>query len=119
MTSCSRCCRPPSGCAGRLPDKIARLGNELGRLTALAAVGDICQFGLAAGIELVADRTEKTPFPPGQRTGMRVCHAARRHGGFLRPLGDTIICMPPLSITDREITHLVDAIAFGIRETCS
>ncbi|MEO8138954.1 MAG: adenosylmethionine--8-amino-7-oxononanoate transaminase [Gemmatimonadota bacterium] len=101
-----------------LPGKIARLTSELARLSSLRAVGDIRQFGLAAGIELVADRDAKTPFPPGERRGMRVCRAARARGVFLRPLGDTIICMPPLSITDAEIVHLVDAIAHGIRETC-
>jgi adenosylmethionine---8-amino-7-oxononanoate aminotransferase len=90
----------------------------LSRLSGLPSVGDIRQFGLAAGIELVADRPGRTPFPAGERRGMRVCRAARSRGVFLRPLGDTIICMPPLSITDPEITHLVDAIDYGIRETC-
>lgn len=101
-----------------LPAKIARLSSELLRLRGLPAVGDIRQFGLAAGIELVADRAGKTSFPPGERRGMGVCRAARTRGVFLRPLGDTIICMPPLSITDSEISHLVDAIEYGIRETC-
>jgi len=101
-----------------LPAKIARLGTELGRLRELRTVGDIRQFGLAAGIELVADRAGRTSYPPAERRGMRVCRAARARGVFLRPLGDTIICMPPLSITDSEITHLVDAIEHGIRETC-
>ncbi len=101
-----------------LPAKIARLGTELGRLRELRTVGDIRQFGLAAGIELVTDRAGRTSYPPAERRGMRVCRAARARGVFLRPLGDTIICMPPLSITDSEITHLVDAIEHGIRETC-
>jgi adenosylmethionine-8-amino-7-oxononanoate aminotransferase len=50
---------------------------------------------------------------------MRVCRAARSHGVFLRPLGDIIVLMPPLSITEAELTHLIDAVASGIRETCS
>ncbi len=102
-----------------LPAKIARLASALSTLQTLPAVGDIRQFGLAAGVELVADRASRTPFPAAERRGVRVCRAARDRGVFLRPLGDTIICMPPLSITDAEITHLVDAIASGIRETCA
>jgi adenosylmethionine---8-amino-7-oxononanoate aminotransferase len=103
----------------QLPARIQRLGKELERLRELGAVGDVRQFGLAAGVELVADRGTRTPYPAGERRGMRVCRAARTRGVFLRPLGDVIVLMPPLSITDAEITQLVDAIEFGIREICS
>jgi adenosylmethionine-8-amino-7-oxononanoate aminotransferase len=47
---------------------------------------------------------------------MQVCRAARRRGVFLRPLGDTIVLMPPLSVTDIELVTLVDAIVAGIEE---
>jgi adenosylmethionine-8-amino-7-oxononanoate aminotransferase len=97
-------------------DKIARLTEELARLRPLQAVGDIRQFGLAAGIELVRDRASRAPFPPSQRVGMQVCRAARRRGVFLRPLGDTIVLMPPLSVTGIELVTLVDAIVAGIEE---
>jgi adenosylmethionine---8-amino-7-oxononanoate aminotransferase len=103
----------------QLPARIQRLGKELERLREVGAVGDVRQFGLAAGVELVADRGTRTPYPAGERRGMRVCRAARTRGVFLRPLGDVIVLMPPLSITDAEITQLVDAIEFGIREICS
>jgi adenosylmethionine-8-amino-7-oxononanoate aminotransferase len=103
----------------QLPARIERLGVGLARLRDLPAVGEVRQFGLAAGVELVADRRTKTPFPAAERRGMRVCRAARAHGVFLRPLGDVIVLMPPLSITDTEITQLVDAIGYGIREICS
>ena len=102
----------------RLQPTIAQLTRELQRLHGLPAVGDIRQFGLAAGIELVADRATKRPYPVAERRGMRVCRAARRHGVFLRPLGDTIVLMPPLTITAQEITTLIDAIADGVRECC-
>ncbi|MEO8633883.1 MAG: adenosylmethionine--8-amino-7-oxononanoate transaminase [Gemmatimonadales bacterium] len=102
----------------RLPHTIAHLGSELDRLRGLPAVGDVRQFGLAAGIELVADRATRRPYPAAERRGMLVCRAARRQGVFLRPLGDTIILMPPLTITSDEITLLIDAIADGIRECC-
>src|SRR5262245_9230565 len=103
----------------QLPAKIERLSVELRRLRNLRAVGEVRQFGLAAGVDLVADRNTKEPYPASERRGMRVCRAARTRGVFLRPLGDVIVLMPPLSITDQEITQLVDAIEFGIREICS
>jgi adenosylmethionine-8-amino-7-oxononanoate aminotransferase len=101
-----------------LGPKIERLRAELGRLRDLPHVGDVRQFGLAAGVELVADRATREPYPAGERRGMKVCTAARRHGVFLRPLGDVIILMPPLSIAEAEIVALVDAIEAGVREVC-
>ncbi len=102
----------------RLPATIRCLESELERLRSLPAVGDVRQYGLAAGIELVADRGTKRPYPASERRGMRVCRAARCHGVFLRPLGDVIVLMPPLTITDAEIAQLVGAVEAGIRETC-
>lgn len=101
-----------------LQGKIAHLAAQLERLQALKPVGDIRQYGLAAGIELVRDRATRATFPASERRGMKVCRAARKHGVFLRPLGDTIILMPPLSVTDSEISQLIDAVELGIREIC-
>jgi adenosylmethionine-8-amino-7-oxononanoate aminotransferase len=103
----------------RVRTAIGRLTEELGRLRALPSVGDVRQFGLAAGIELVSDQDGKVSFPPAERRGMRVCRAARNRGVFLRPLGDVVVLMPPLTISDEEIVQLVDAIEFGIREVCA
>jgi adenosylmethionine-8-amino-7-oxononanoate aminotransferase len=102
----------------RLPRTIARLGQALGGLEALAAVGEIRQYGLAVGIELVADRATRAPFPAAERRGMRVCRAARRRGVFLRPLGDIVVVMPPLTISDAEIDLLASALAAAIPEAC-
>ena len=77
-------------------------------------VGDIRQYGLAAGVELVAHRDTRETFDSTRRIGMKVCSAARDKGVFLRPLGDVIVLMPPLSITDDELKTLVEAIRYGI-----
>jgi adenosylmethionine-8-amino-7-oxononanoate aminotransferase len=45
-----------------------------------------------------------------------VCRLAREAGVFLRPLGDVIVIMPPLSIRDDEIEALVDAVEYGVRK---
>ena len=102
-----------------LPAKIDCLAERLRTLADLAGVGEIRQYGLAAGIELVADRETKEPFPPAERRGMRVCRRAREKGVFLRPLGDVIVAMPPLSITREEIGMIVRAIDHGIRVECA
>jgi adenosylmethionine-8-amino-7-oxononanoate aminotransferase len=70
------------------------------------------------GIELVADKASREPFPLSRRTGHRVIMAARELGVILRPLGDVIVLMPPLCISRKELDLLCDvtvaAIAQGI-----
>ena len=107
------------GILERLQATIRNMAEALSSLADLAAVGEIRQYGLAAGIELVADRATRTPFPPAERRGMRVCRAARRHGVFLRPLGDVIVVMPPLTITDEEIERIATALRAAISEGCA
>ena len=85
-------------------------------LAAHPHVGDIRQAGLMCGIELVADRARKSTFPPGERIGYHICLSLRDRGIFLRPLGDVIVLMPPLSSTDEELKHLVSSVHAAIVE---
>jgi len=79
-------------------------------------VGEIRQSGLMCGIELVADRSSKQVFAPGDRTAHHICLSLRDRGIFLRPLGDVLVLMPPLSSTDEELRHLAFAVHAGIVE---
>jgi adenosylmethionine-8-amino-7-oxononanoate aminotransferase len=98
-----------------LPTKIDRLRGALAaRLADHPNVGDIRQRGLMVGIELVADRASAAPLPAEATTGARVCTAARASGVLLRPLGDVVVLMPPLSITHDEIDALVAAVSAGL-----
>jgi len=95
-----------SGAVGAVPGKARILREALAAVEAHPKVGDVRQAGLMCGVELVADRSGKTRFPPGERTGHKVCLAMRDHGVFARPLGDVIVLMPPLSATETELRHL-------------
>ena len=99
----------------RLRPKIALFRRELAMLRGLPHVGDIRQLGLVAGIELVQDRATRAPYPWTQKIGVRVCEEVRRHGVILRPLGNVIVLFPPLSITAKELRHLVRVTAAAIR----
>jgi len=101
-----------------LPGKVTRFSALLEELRVLPAVGDIRQYGLAAGIELYADRDTTTPYPAAERRGMKVCGAARKQGVFLRPLGDVVVLMPPLTLSDDELTMLVRVVHESIAEVC-
>lgn len=95
------------------------LAGRLEELIGLPGVGDVRRHGLMAGVELVADRDTREPYPPEERRGMAVCSVAREHGVFLRPLGDVIVLCPPLTISEEDIGRLVDAVAAGVREVCA
>lgn len=99
----------------QLPAKIDHLSAQLDRLRGHQNVGEVRQLGLAVGVELVMDRATREPFPSQLRVGMKICRAARDLNVFLRPLGDTLVLMPPLSITTDELTRLVDALEHGIK----
>ncbi len=89
----------------------------LAGLTSDPWVGDIRQCGYMVGIELVQDQTTKTPFPPSEAIGSKVTMTARRLGLLLRPIGNTLILMPPLSATVKELTQMVDIIRLALSIT--
>lgn len=77
-------------------------------------VGDVRQRGLIAAIELVADKANKVGYPWEQRRGVIACRRAIEEGVWLRPLGNVLILMPPLSVTEEELRLLVRAASSGI-----
>ncbi len=92
-----------------LVPKIKFLRERLNLFYNLPHVGDVRQCGFMVGIELVRDRQTKEPYAWQERVGTRVCQEIRKHGVILRPLGNVIVLMPPLSIAMDELTHLLDA----------
>lgn len=83
----------------QLPAKILKFEELLKPLQGLSEVKEVRQKGLMIGIEL-------KNYPVEQRVGHRVCLRAREEGVFIRPLGNVIVLMPPLSITLDEIETL-------------
>lgn len=99
--------------------KIALLRELLeSRVAPLANVAEIRQCGFMVGIELAQDPAQRRPYPPEWRIGAKVTQHVRNHGVILRPLGDVVVLMPPLSIDPKEIEMLVSATADSIIEVC-
>jgi len=99
----------------KLQPKIRMLKEGLQKLYEFNNVGDIRQRGFMAGIELVKNRKTKAPFGCEKRIGHKVIMEARKRGVMLRPLGDVIVLMPPLSITIKELKLLLQAVCQSIR----
>jgi adenosylmethionine---8-amino-7-oxononanoate aminotransferase len=87
-----------------------RLGSLLAPLASHDGVVEVRRIGTMTGVEVRSI---------GERTGQAVCRAARRRGVWLRPLGDVVVVMPPLSLGDAELSLLVDALAGAIDEVLS
>jgi len=92
------------------------LADALAPLADMPHVGEVRQRGVMVGIELVADRASRTPYPPGERRGARACEAAIRRGVWVRPLGDVVVLMPPYCISDEDLARLIEAAGEAIAE---
>lgn len=99
---------------GRVSLLTGRMSEELAKLKDSRWIGDIRQKGLMAGIEIVANRDTRESFPPERKAGQRIVRKIREKGIILRPLGDVIVLMPPLSSTEEEIRHLVESAGWAI-----
>ena len=94
----------------RLQVKIELLGRWLERYVApLEAVVEVRRRGFMVGVQLGG-------FPAAARMGHQVTLAARRRGAIVRPLGDVVVLMPPLSITEPELRRLVEITGQAIAE---
>jgi adenosylmethionine-8-amino-7-oxononanoate aminotransferase len=93
----------------RLGPKIELLEQLLADLVdPLPHVAEARQIGLMCGIELAADSERGEPYETSLRMGHRATLEARRRGAVIRPLGDTVVLMPPLSIEADELEELVE-----------
>lgn len=103
----------------RIKPVIATLAAKLASIAELEHVGEVRQRGMMIGIELVRDRSTKEEYPYGDRVGHRVCLAARKRRVLLRPLGNVVVLMPPLSLTAAEAEWLCDVVKNSIDEVTS
>jgi adenosylmethionine-8-amino-7-oxononanoate aminotransferase len=105
---------------GELIEDVVRKGlllrKGLAPLESHPHVGEIRHIGLMCALELVSERATKARFAPGERVGFELCLAARRHGVFMRPLGDVLVLMPPLTSTDAELRRLATVVRTVLAE---
>ncbi len=72
------------------------------------AVAGLRQRGLMTGVQLVS--------APGRRLGREVCDAAVGRGVLIRPLGDVVVVMPPLTVTATEIDRIVSVLVAALED---
>jgi adenosylmethionine-8-amino-7-oxononanoate aminotransferase len=91
----------------RMQPKLRLLAELLAEVATMPEVAEVRVRGLMAGIDLGTHDA-------ALRLGHRVVLEARRRGAIVRPLGETIVLMPPLAISAAELTRLVGIVAEAI-----
>jgi adenosylmethionine-8-amino-7-oxononanoate aminotransferase len=112
----------PLSCAAALAN--LELMHERGTVARAAAIGErmatalesTAKYDGVVEVRRVGTMTGVEVRSVGSRTGFEVCRAARRRGVIVRPLGDVVVLMPPLGMTDDEVDELVTAVDESIRE---
>ena len=92
----------------RLQPKIRLLGELLEEVGEMPEVAEVRGRGFMVGIDLGDHH-------PSLRLGHQVVLEARRRGAIVRPLGDVIVLMPPLSISKADLRRLVEIVSESIR----
>ena len=96
----------------RLQPKIAQLAARLEGIEAMPEVAEVRRCGFIVGIDLGAH-------DPALRMGHQVTLQARERGAIVRPLGDTVVLVPPLSISAEDLARLLDITAESIEAACA
>ena len=98
-----------------LQPKCAQLRAGLEAMRQLPHVGDVRHMGMIGAIELFQDVPAKKPFPVADRMGIKVCMEMRRRGVLTRPIGNTVVLMPPYCIRDEQLDRVLSVLAESVQ----
>jgi adenosylmethionine-8-amino-7-oxononanoate aminotransferase len=73
----------------------------------LDLVGDIRHKGMLMGIELVTSKKTKTPIHPKKSINKIFFEIGKKNGIYLRTLGNIVMLVPPLAISEKELDLLL------------
>jgi adenosylmethionine-8-amino-7-oxononanoate aminotransferase len=108
----------PMLASGQVAERASLLGREMeAAFAGHAHVRTYRQLGLTGSVEFKPASVDR--WPTDTRAGYRVALAARRHSLVIRPLGDSILFVPPISIQADEVKHLVRAVRLAMDDTLS
>ena len=78
------------------------------KITEIKTVGDVRHEGMLMGIELVKDKKMKTPINPKKSINKIFFEEGKKHGIYLRTLGNIVMLVPPLAISEEELDLLLN-----------
>jgi len=95
------------GIPGSLQKKVEFFSKELQSFREYDIVGDIRTIGMVGAIELVKNPKTKERLPAKLRIPFKIAQKALSFGLIIRPLGDVIYFMPPLTITEEQVHRML------------
>lgn len=81
----------------------------------IKTVGDIRHKGMLMGIELVKDKKNKIPINPKKSINKIFFEEGKKHGIYLRTLGNIVMLVPPLDISEEELDLLLNRTIYTIK----
>jgi adenosylmethionine-8-amino-7-oxononanoate aminotransferase len=85
-----------------------QLESRISEIKELSLVGDVRHKGMLMGIELVCNKERKTTIKAEKLVYKKIFDEARRHKIYLRTLGNIVLIVPPLAISEKELDFLLD-----------
>ena len=76
-------------------------------ISEIGIVGDIRHKGMLMGIELVKDKLKKIPISPKKSINKIFFEEGKKNGIYLRTLGNIVMLVPPLAISESELDLLL------------
>lgn len=98
-----------------LKPKIEQLHAGLEAMSSLPHGGDVRHIGMIGAIELFQDVAAKKPFPLTDKIGIKVCMEMRERGVLTRPIGNTIVLMPPYCISHEQMDRVLRVLAESVQ----
>ena len=76
-------------------------------LYSLNLVGNVRHKGMIMGIELVKDKKRKIPINPKTSINKIIFEEGKKNGVYFRTLGNIVMLVPPLAISQKELSSLI------------
>ena len=82
--------------------------NRINDISNLDMVGEIRHKGMVMGIELVQNKNSNKPLSSKTSINKLVFDEGRKHQIYFRTLGNIIMLVPPLAISQKDLNFLID-----------
>lgn len=92
----------------KIQKRIKQFEYRISEIGELELVGDVRHKGMLMGIELVSNKKRKIPINPEKLIYKKIFEEAKKHKIYLRTLGNIVMLVPPLAISEHELDFLLD-----------
>ena len=103
----------------KIKKRAIQIQSRIEEISNLDLVGDVRHKGMLMGIELVSDKKTKTPVSPKKRLPQKIFVEAKKHGLYQRTLGNIVMVIPPLAISENELDFLLEGTIKTIKNVSS